>query len=72
MTYEVLVTETSTCILTFDTEEEAFVVRERINSHHELEDDSEFDEHWEWMCSIIPGWDVEVVATVPVEALSTI
>jgi hypothetical protein len=64
MTYEVLVTETQTCILTFDTEEEAFAVRERINSVHELEDDSEFDEHMEWMCNIIPGWDVETVAEV--------
>ena len=64
MTYEVLVTETQTCILTFDTEEEAFGVRERINSVHELEDDPEFDEHMEWMCNIIPGWDVETVAEV--------
>jgi hypothetical protein len=64
MTYQVLVTETQTCLLTFDTEKEAFAVRERINSIPELEDDSEFDEHMEWMYSIIPGWDVETVAEV--------
>ena len=64
MTYKVLVTETNTCILTFDTEEEALAVRDRINSDHNLEDDSEFDEHMEWMCNIIPGWDVETVAEV--------
>jgi hypothetical protein len=63
MTYEVLVTETQTCLLTFDTEEEAFAVRERINSVHELED-TEFDEHIEWLYSILPGWDVEIVAEV--------
>ena len=63
MTYEVLVTETQTCLLTFDTEEEAFAVRERINSFHKLEG-TEFDEHMEWMYSILPGWDVETVAEV--------
>jgi hypothetical protein len=63
MNYEVLVTETQTCLLTFDTEEEAFEVRERINSVHELED-TEFDEHMEWLYSILPGWDVEIVAEV--------
>jgi hypothetical protein len=63
MTYEVLVTETQTCLLTFDTEEEAFAVRERINSVHELED-TKFDEHIEWLYSILPGWDVEIVAEV--------
>ena len=63
MTYKVLVTETQTCLLTFDTEDEAFAVRERINGVLELED-GEFDEHMEWMCSIIPGWDLETVAEV--------
>jgi len=63
MTYEVLVTETQTCLLTFDTEEEAFAVRERINCFHELED-TEFDEYMEWLYGILPGWDVETVAEV--------
>ena len=63
MTYEVLVTETQTCLLTFDTEEEAFAVRERINGVLELED-SEYDEHIERFYSIIPEWDVETVAEV--------
>ena len=63
MTYKVLVTETQTCVLPFDTEEEAFAVRERINSFHELED-TEFDEHMEWIYSILPGWDVETIAEV--------
>jgi len=61
MTYNVLVTETQTCLLKFDTKEEALAVRERINGVLELED-SEFDEHMEWMCTIIPGWDVETIA----------
>ena len=64
MTYNVLVTETQTCVLTFDTEEEAFAVRERINGYTELEEDSEFDDYIEWMCEIIPGWEVETVAEV--------
>jgi len=64
MTYEVLVTETQTCLLTFDTEDEAFAVRERINSSHELEGD-EFDEYMEWLYNdIVPGWDVDIVAEV--------
>lgn len=63
MTYNVLVTETQTCLLTFDTKEEALAVTERINRVLELED-SEFDEHMDWMCSIIPGWEVETVAEV--------
>jgi hypothetical protein len=61
MTYNVLVTETQTCLLKFDTKEEALAVRERINGVLELED-YEFDEHMEWMCSILPGWDVETIA----------
>ena len=47
----------------YDTEEEAFAVRERINGVLELED-TEYDEHMEWLYSIIPGWDVETVAEV--------
>ena len=69
MTYEVLVTETLTCLLKFDTKDEALAVSERINRVLELEDsdeleDSEFDEHLKWMCDIIPGWDVETIAEV--------
>lgn len=63
MTYNVLVTETQTCLLSFDTKEEALAVSERINGVLELED-SEFDEHMEWMYNIIPGWDVETIAEV--------
>ena len=63
MTYEVLVTETQTCLLTFDTEEEALTVSKRINGVLELED-IEYDEHIEWFYSMIPGWDVETVAEV--------
>ncbi len=63
MTYNVLVTETQTCLLSFDTKEEALAVSERINGVLELED-SEFDKHMEWMCEIIPGWDVETIAKV--------
>ena len=64
MTYQVLVTETQTCLLTFDTEEEAFAVRERINNSHELEGD-EFDGYMDWLYNdILPGWEVETVAEV--------
>jgi hypothetical protein len=63
VTYNVLVTETQTCLLSFDTKEEALAVSERINGVLELED-SEFDEHMEWMYNIIPGWDVETIAEV--------
>jgi len=63
MTYEVLVTETQTCLLKFDTKNEALAVSERINRVLELED-SEFNEHMEWMHDIIPGWDVETIAEV--------
>lgn len=63
MTYKVLVTETSTCLLTFDTEEEARAVTKRINRIDKL-DDSEYDDHLDWMFGMIPGWDVETVAEV--------
>jgi len=63
MTYQVLVTETQTCLLSFDTKEEALAVSERISRVLELED-SEFDEHMEWMYSILPGWDIETIAEV--------
>lgn len=63
MTYEVLVTETQTCLLKFDTKDEALAVSERINRVIELED-SEFDEHMEWMYNILPGWEVEIIAEV--------
>lgn len=63
MTYNVLVTETQTCLLSFDTKEEALAVTERINRVLELED-SEFNEHMEWMYEIISGWDVETIAEV--------
>jgi hypothetical protein len=63
MTYNVLVTETQTCLLKFDTKNEALAVSERINRVLELED-SEFNEHMEWMHDIIPGWDVETIAEV--------
>jgi hypothetical protein len=63
MTYKVLVTETQTCLLKFDTKDEALAVSERINCALELED-SEFDEHMEWMHDIISGWDVETIAEV--------
>ncbi len=63
MAYNVLVTETQTCLLKFDTKDEALAVSERINRVLELED-SEFDEHMEWMYSILPGWDVQTIAEV--------
>ena len=64
MTYELLITETQKCLLTFDTEEEAFAVRERINNSHKLEDD-EFDEYMDWLYNdILTGWEVETVAEV--------
>ena len=63
MTYNVLVTETRTCLLKFDTKDEALAVSERINRVLELED-SEFDEHMEWMYDMISGWDVETIAEV--------
>ena len=63
MTYNVLVTETRTCLLKFYTKDEALAVSERINRVLELED-SEFDEHMEWMCNMISGWDVETIAEV--------
>ena len=63
MTYNVLVTETHTCLLKFDTKDEALAVSERINRVLELED-SEFDEHMEWMYDMISGWDVETIAEV--------
>lgn len=63
MTYKVLVTETHTCLLTFDTKEEALVVNERMNRINELED-SEYDDHLDWMFSMIPGWDVETIAEI--------
>ena len=63
MTYNVLVTETQTCLLKFDTRDEALAVSERINKARELED-SEFEEHWEWVFGIVPGWDVETIAEI--------
>ena len=63
MTYNVLVTETQTCLLKFDTKDEALAVSERINRVLELED-SEFDEHMEWMCDMISGWDIQTIAEV--------
>jgi hypothetical protein len=63
MTYNVLVTETRTCQLTFDTKEDALAVSERINRTDELKD-SEFNEHIEWMYSILPDWEVETIAEV--------
>ena len=63
MTYNVLVTETHTCLLTFDTKEEALAVSERINRTDELKD-SEYDDHLDWMFSMIPGWDVETIAKI--------
>ena len=63
MTCNVLVTETQTCLLKFDTKDEALAVSERINRVLELED-SEFDEHMEWMYDMISGWDVETIAEV--------
>ena len=63
MTYKVFVTETCTCSMAFDTEEEAFAVRDRINGPHE-ETYEENEERMEWLYDILPGWDMEMVAEV--------